>query len=53
MPRALEQDMWQEVWKTWQPLNRPEPGARAGLFIVEGQWPYYNVINAPNYLPRQ
>jgi hypothetical protein len=30
----------------------PQRGARAGVFIVGGQWSYYNALNALDYLPR-
>jgi hypothetical protein len=33
--------------------DRHRHGARAGLFIVGGQRPYYNVLKAPNYLSYQ
>jgi hypothetical protein len=34
-------------------FNRPELGARVGLFIVRDQGFHYNVTTARNYLPCQ
>jgi hypothetical protein len=44
--------MWRSTWKIKEYFNTPRLGAHEGLFIVEDQWSYYNIVTALNYLPQ-